>query len=82
MYLLIVYILVNEGLKIKILIIVFIINIKKQFICFILMFCFVQIVCVILFFYYVYEIINILRYVSRVKKIKIKFIVKMVGIIG
>lgn len=82
MYLLIVHILVNEGLKIKILIIVFIINTKKQFTCFISMFCFVQIACVTPSSHHVHETINTLRYASRAKKIKTKPIVKMVGITG
>lgn len=83
LYLLIVHV-VNDGLKIKILLIVIIINtITTVYMIYrILMFCFVQIACVTPSSHHVHETINTLRYASRAKKIKTKPIVKMVGITG
>lgn len=81
LYLLIVHV-VNDELKIKILLIVIIINtITTVYMIYrILMFCFVQIACVTPSSHHVHETINTLRYASRAKKIKTKPIVKMVGI--
>lgn len=83
LYLLIVHV-VNDGLKITILLIVIIINtITTVYMIYrILMFCFVQIACVTPSSHHVHETINTLRYASRAKKIKTKPIVKMVGITG